>query len=61
MPPKKSPLVVECIILKAFDEKHQKECMKQLKKPECIKQIAGATFTFPRSLVHLEDDEVRFF
>lgn len=57
--PKKQSDVVDCITLKAFDAKKQATCIKQLKNSEDIKKIAGATFTFPRTLVHLEDDEVK--
>ena len=58
MPPKKTPPLVECITLKAFHTKHQEDCKRQLSNPDDLKKIAGSTFTFPRSLIHLEDDEV---
>ncbi len=57
MPPKKE-FLQDCIILKAFIQ--QKECVKQLKdnNKDSIKKIAGTYFSFPRSLVELEDDDV---
>jgi hypothetical protein len=56
--PKKQPIIEDCIILKAFI--NQIECLKQLKNADDIKRIEGATFSFPRALVYLDDDEVNF-
>jgi hypothetical protein len=33
---------------------------KAIKNADDIKRIEGATFSFPRALVYLDDDEVNF-
>ncbi len=58
MPPKVLASATDCITLKAFLEKDQKECIAQLKDVSKINQIAGSVFMYPRSQVEVENDEV---